>query len=150
MISVALGGRVADDPTFRLGRGRHNGGGKSALPETGAADFLGWPQDACGSSASGAILTGRLAIERRRSGEIAAVSLSQVSLFGGWLPWVVAIFAWAAFALGIAWRTRSAWHWLVIWAGALGAALGVAVGCRLSPRPPVPGSSGLKLSLIHI
>ena len=45
--------------------------------------------------------------------------LRQVSLFAGWLPSIVAIVAWTAFAAGVAWQARAAWQWLLIAVGAL-------------------------------
>ena len=38
----------------------------------------------------------------------------EVSLLGGWLPAVVAIVAWGAFASGFAWWRRAVWHWIVV------------------------------------
>ena len=49
----------------------------------------------------------------------------EVSLLGGWLPAVVAIVAWGAFASGIAWWRRAVWHWIVVAVGALVVALTV-------------------------
>jgi S-formylglutathione hydrolase FrmB len=56
----------------------------------------------------------------------AAVWLMQMSLFGGWLPAIVAVVAWGALALGVAWWRRAAWHWMVVAGGALVTSLIVA------------------------
>ena len=49
----------------------------------------------------------------------------RLSLLHGWVPAVVSVAAWGALGLGVAWRQRKPWHWIVIAAGAF-AAVGVA------------------------
>src|SRR6516162_3510153 len=41
-------------------------------------------------------------------------SYTSWSLLGGWLSAIVAAVAWTTFLIGVAWRRRPIWHWLVI------------------------------------
>jgi enterochelin esterase-like enzyme len=45
---------------------------------------------------------------------------SHVSLLDGWLPPTISVSAWGALAIGVAWRRRAIWQWLVVAAAAGG------------------------------
>ena len=64
--------------------------------------------------------------------------MNHLSLLHGWLPPTVTALAIASLALGIAWWRRAVWHWAILAAGALCAAL--AIG-RVIPPQYAGGSS---------
>lgn len=63
-----------------------------------------------------------------------AVWLMDLSLLGGWLPAVVVVVACGALLFGVAWSRRALWHWIVVAAGALVAALIVVWGLDVPSR----------------